>query len=196
MYKIVKPSVTLEWMTPDPLAVIERAGRTCYQSEPKGDPEDFVRMIMKRGHDSVLEHVTLSFRIVCDRGVTHELVRHRIMAYSQESTRYCRYGDGIQVIEPPNLTAEQFTQWNSAIMAADRVYTTLLDMKVSPQIARSVLPTCLKTEIVATGNLREWRHVLSLRMSKAAHPQMREIMGLLRPLIQPTVLLDGLHLNE
>lgn len=129
-------------------------------------------------------------------GNSHELVRHRIMAYSQESTRYCRYKNGIQVIQPPGLSDEQFAQWNSAIVKTDQVYTTLLDMGMPPQIARSVLPTCLKTEIVATGNLREWRHVLSLRMSKAAHPQMREIMSLLKPLVQPAVLLDGLHFDE
>jgi thymidylate synthase (FAD) len=179
------PSASLEWATPDALSVIERAGRTCYKSEDKITPESsaaFVRMLIKAGHEAMVEHAVASFRFVCDRGVTHELVRHRLASFAQESTRYCNYSGakfgGIAVIEPPGLDAFGLHDWRLACEQCERSYinmTTTLGIK--PQIARSVLPTCLKTEIVCTMNFREWRHTLKLRTSKSAHPQIAEIMG-------------------
>jgi len=135
------------------------------------------------GHHSVIEHASASFLFVCDRGVTHELVRHRLAAYSQESTRYCNYGKDkfgkeITVIEPPGLTVSQRGDWARAVREAEIGYLELLNNGCSPQIARSVLPNCLKTEIVTTCNLREWRHIFKLRTSKAAHPQIREVMNM------------------
>ena len=104
---IVEPRVELVQSSSAALQLIESAGRTCYQSKGHCDPETFIRRLIQRGHESVLEHASASFRIICDRGVSHELVRHRIASYSQESTRYCNYQkSGLQFIEPPDLTSE------------------------------------------------------------------------------------------
>lgn len=164
---------------------IERAGRVCYQSEDRvkvGSFEKFVKMLIERGHESVLEHESISVRIITDRGVSHELVRHRLASYSQESTRYVDY-DEVTVIQPwvmgSEVPKEIFDQWERACELATIYYRTLRAEGVAPEIARSVLPTCLKTEIVMTANLREWRHILKLRTSAAAHPQIRELCGLI-----------------
>lgn len=181
---IVVPTVSLEWATPDALAVIERAGRTCYKSEDRITPESaerFVRGVIRSGHESVVEHAVASFRIVCDRGVTHELVRHRIASYSQESTRYCNYskdkfGGHIRLIHPPGLTPEQKARRETHFVAVQALYDAEIAEGVKPQMVRGILPTCLKTEIVCTMNFREWRHALRLRTSPAAHPQIAEVM--------------------
>lgn len=186
--RIVKPSATLLSITPSAEKIIERAGRTCYKSEDMITSESagkFIRKIIASGHHSVLEHASASFLFVCDRGVTHEMVRHRLVAYSQESTRFCNYGKSkfgseITVIEPFYFRSigrlEQRTSWRDAMKTVELIYLALLDDGCPPQIARSVLPNSLKTEIVATCNLREWRHIFKLRTSKAAHPQIKEIM--------------------
>jgi thymidylate synthase (FAD) len=164
------------------LARIERYGRTCYKSEDKITAESaplFIRMLLSRGHESVLEHEKITVRVICDRGVSHEIVRHRIAAYSQESTRYCNYGKSgeITVIRPcfwlEGSTA--YRLWFAAMSAAETHYLDLLREGAFPQEARAVLPNSLKTEIVITYNLREWRHFFRLRTYPAAHPQMREI---------------------
>ena len=177
---------------------IEAAGRTCYKSEDRITEESakqFVRGIIKRGHYSVIEHESIAVRIICDRGVTHEIVRHRLCAYSQESTRYCNYSGGVTFVIPPWVTGEpgragEYTDvppywetpfnadqlWFSSLLDHEAQYVRLLELGWSPQQARSVLPNSLKTEIVMTANLREWRHIFSLRCSRAAHPQMREVM--------------------
>lgn len=194
--ELIKPTYTIKYFSPQHvLESIEEAGRTCYKSEDKiadGTAEPFVQRIIKRGHESVLEHESLSVRFVCDRGVTHELVRHRLVAYSQESTRYCDYGgSGVAFIIPPwsdidpgvynhedigNIDKLEDRYWAYGMLDAESRYVGLREFGWSPQQARSVLPNATKTEIVATTNLREWRHILSLRTSPAAHPQMREIM--------------------
>lgn len=126
-------------------------------------------------------HESATFIIICDRGVTHGLVRHRIgVAYSQESTRYCKYDDGVQVIAPPGLTGDAYNAWNTAMHGAQEYYDEMLLQEVSPQIARSVLPNSLKTQIGVTMNFRVWRHFLKLRCAKAAHPQIREIANMVR----------------
>lgn len=180
--KILKPSVEiLDHLDGNKiLQKLELCGRVCYKSEDKitdDSAEQFVRMLIKRGHESVLEHVSVTVKFVVDRGVSHEIVRHRIASYSQESTRYCRYGDGIDVIQPPDIErgTNAYLNWYFGCQNAETAYRDMLSSGISPQIARSVLPTCVKTEIVMTANLREWRHFLRLRMDKAAHPQMREI---------------------
>lgn len=163
------------------LKSIERAGRVCYKSEDQITDISalhFVKNIIKRGHESVLEHQSISILLTCDRGVSHEVVRHRIAAYSQESTRYCNYGgEGITVISIREffINPHSFDVWFSAMINCERAYLDLLKNGESPQIARSVLPNSLKTEIFITYNMREWRHFLKLRTSAAAHPQMREI---------------------
>lgn len=138
-------------------------------------------------HESVIEHASMSVRFICDRGVTHELVRHRLCAFSQESTRYCNYskakfGNEITVIEPCfwRDDPDAMQRWQLMCEQAEATYLSMLDAGASPQEARSVLPNSLKTEIVCTANLREWRHIFRLRTSNRAHPQMREVM---RPLL-------------
>lgn len=164
------------------LKKIELIGRTCYKSEDKITEDScrqFVKNIIARGHDSVLEHVNFSVRFTCDRGVSHEIVRHRIASYSQESTRYCNYAkaDEIVVIKPCfwSESDDDFKDWASAMQIAESHYMRLIRNGSTPQEARSILPNSLKTEIVMTTNIREWRHFLKLRTSKAAHPQIREI---------------------
>lgn len=185
--KIIPPSFEL-LDHPDGAAIlqkIELAGRVCYKSEGKITPDSaggFVRRILANGHESVLEHEKLTVRIICDRGVTHELVRHRIASYSQESTRYCNYSlnkyeNELTFIRPFfwNDDPEKFRIWEEAMAAAERSYLELTARGATPQEARSVLPNSLKTEIVATMDLREWRHFFKLRAAPAAHPQMREV---------------------
>jgi thymidylate synthase (FAD) len=188
---IVSPSFIIEDSIDgnDILKKIERAGRTCYKSEDKITDEsalNFVRKIMVMGHESVLEHEKISVRVICDRGISHEIVRHRIASYSQESTRYCNYakdkfGSEITVIEPLfwnkgcGEDVQKYNIWKNAVKDAEKAYFKLLEIGATPQEARSVLPNSLKTEIVMTMNLREWRHFFKLRTSSAAHPQMLEI---------------------
>lgn len=171
------------------MAIVERAGRTCYKSEDKiseGSAETFIRNIIKRGHETVIEHVSITARVICDRGVTHEIVRHRLASYSQESTRYCNYsankfGNEITVIKPCFWQEDSlaYAEWKLAMEEAEKRYFNLLNLGITPQEARSVLPNSLKTEIVMTMNFREWRHFFKLRCAPAAHPQMREVARML-----------------
>lgn len=185
--KIINPEVTLEQeLDADKIMRhIEKAGRVCYKSEGNisdGSADKFIRSILKRGHESVIEHVSVTFRIVCDRGVTHEIVRHRIASYSQESTRYCNYsqdkfGNELTFIKPCfwEEEGENFTLWKNTMGEIEKNYFKILENGGTPQEARSILPNSVKTEIYMTMNLREWRHFLKLRTEKAAHPQMRQI---------------------
>ena len=173
----------------DVLKLIESAGRTCYQSgdmAKAGSAQEFIQKILDRGHESVIEHMHITVRVICDRGVSHEIVRHRLASYSQESTRYCNYskdkfGNEITVIKPCfwNETDPQYITWANAMRSAELAYFDLLNSGATPQEARSVLPNSLKTEIVMTMNFREWRHFFRQRCSKAAHPQMREVANML-----------------
>ena len=170
----------------DVLKHIEECGRICYQSSHKIEPGSaakFVRMVIKRHHESVLEHFSFTVRFVVDRGVTHEIVRHRIASYSQESTRYCnysndRFGNEIKTIVPSFYEeedrSEELAIWQKLCEDIETTYFKLLELGSTPQEARSVLPNSLKAEIVMTTNIREWRHFFRLRCDKAAHPQIRE----------------------
>lgn len=185
--KIINASYRIE--TPidgaEILKRIEKAGRTCYKSEDRITEESakaFVRTLIERGHESVLEHESITVRFICDRGVSHEIVRHRIASFSQESTRYCnysgnRFGNQITFIKPCFLDEGTggYKLWKQAMFVAEKEYFELLNWGCTPQEARSVLPNSTKTEVVMTANLREWRHFLKLRTAKAAHPQMREL---------------------
>ena len=165
---------------------IEKAGRTCYKSEDRitdESAEAFVRKLIERGHESVLEHESITVRFVCDRGISHEIVRHRLASYSQESTRYCnysndRFGSELTFIKPYflNEMSVAYRLWKQAMFVAEKKYFGLINCGgCTPQEARSVLPNSTKTEVVMTANLREWRHFLKLRTAIAAHPQMREL---------------------
>jgi thymidylate synthase (FAD) len=187
---LIKPSVKiLMIMGNDPLELIETAGRTCYQSNKEGETVKFVQKLIKLGHHSVIEHSAMAVGFTVDRGVSHELVRHRLCAFSQESTRYCKYKDNVTFIIPPwcNISPGIYNEadmtndcpdsiWFNSMIYSEFEYKKLLSDGWSPQQARSVLPNSLKTNIVVTANLREWLHILTLRTSSKAHPQMREVM--------------------
>lgn len=194
---LIKPSFNIENDVNglNMLKAIEKAGRTCYKSEANISDESaikFVQMIIKRGHESVLEHEKITVRVICDRGVSHEIVRHRIASYSQESTRYCNYSsNGLTFIIPSWLDIEEEEiedydslllhgynpagMWKLAMAQIEMAYLELLEKGWTPQQARSVLPNSLKTEIVMTMNLREWRWFFIKRADKYSHPQMQEI---------------------
>lgn len=161
------------------LKKLEAAGRTCYKSENKMTEDsaaNFVRNLIKRGHESVLEHVSITVRIITDRGISHEIVRHRLASYSQESTRYCNYKDKeIEFVLPYDIDPETkiFDYWKLSCQASETDYKVLIAEGVAPQTARSVLPNCLKTELVMTCNLREWRHFFKMRCAPGAHPDMK-----------------------
>lgn len=174
-----------QWVTPPPantLEILELCGRVAYKSEDKitpGSAEKFLSLILTRKHESVLEHVGASMRFITDRGVSHELVRHRIASFTQESTRYVNYEKrGMQFVIPVDIdfASVQYTYWQNHMEDSEWRYNTLIAYGASPQLARSVLPNSLKTEIVMTANLREWRYVLKLRTDKTAHPQMQDLM--------------------
>jgi len=183
---VVKPSFRFETRVNGQVILhqIERYARTCYKSEKRmgrGYSPEFVRSLIASGHESVIEHVVVTVRIICDRGVSHEWVRHRLASYSQESTRYCNYGKAskVRMIQPffflDEKDKKKYQTWLEAMEFAAQAYLKLLELGASPQEARSVLPNSLKTEFVVTFNLREWRHFFRLRCSPRAHPQMREI---------------------
>ncbi|MGE0090797.1 MAG: FAD-dependent thymidylate synthase [Bacteroidales bacterium] len=187
------------------LQKIEIAGRTCYKSENKitdDSASGFVRKIIASGHHSVIEHVYKTVKFICDRGVSHELVRHRLASFSQESTRYANYskdkfGNEITVIRPYfwNENDDRYSIWLESMRMAEESYLKLIKVGARPEEARSVLPNSLKTEIVVSCNIREWRHILNLRCSNAAHPQIRQIM---LPLLKEfydrySVLFDDLY---
>ncbi len=179
--KLISQSWSFE-QQPDGHAILrqlERAGRTCYKSEERitdDSAASFCHSIIKSGHHSVLEHASVSVRIITNRGVSHEIVRHRLASYSQESTRYCDYGgDDITFIKPVWEHSEQSLLFSNALREAEEYYKSLRAIGWSPQQAREVLPNALKTELVMTCNIREWRHFFTLRCSKTAHPQMRAL---------------------
>lgn len=180
--EIVKPShEILDVIDGDAiLKKLELCGRVAYKSEDKitpGSAKKFIRAIVDRGHESVIEHTYISVRLICDRGVTHEIVRHRIVSYTQESTRYCDYFKrGVRFIQPPWVTFDEQEEFEHDLLSIEGLYNKWLMRWSEPQKARYWLINGLKTEIVCTANLREWRHILKLRTSKAAHPQMRELM--------------------
>lgn len=183
----------------DELKRIEKIGRVCYKSENKitDDGESakkFVAMLIRNGHEAMIEHSSLSVKLAVDRGVSHEIVRHRIASFAQESTRYCNYTnnkfgkqctfiditDGIKM-DKGMKNIDSYTmaliilEWHNAMKDAERHYMTMIELGATPQIARSVLPNSIKTEIVITANYREWRNFFKLRTESVAHPQMREI---------------------
>lgn len=166
---------------------IEKIGRVCYKSENNitedgESAKKFVKMLIDRGHEAMIEHSSLSVKFIVDRGVSHELVRHRIASFAQESTRYCNYskdkfGKEITVIKPCFLeeNTNNYNLWKTIMENDELYYFALLETGLSPQEARSVLPNSVKTEITITANYREWRNFFKLRTAQAAHPQMREV---------------------
>lgn len=189
--KVIKPSIEIlsKESYEDMLELIELAGRTCYKSEDNitdDSAEGFIKSLMNKNHKSVLEHAKVTLRVICDRGVSHEIVRHRMASYSQESTRYCNYsknkfGNEITVIKPCFLeeNTEKYDLWLKTCENCEKSYFEMLNMGMTPQEARDILPNSLKTEIVMSLNISSWRNFLELRNSKAAHPQMREVASMI-----------------
>lgn len=177
----------------DILKKLELVGRTCYKSEDKITKDSaakFVEGLIKRGHEAMLEHVSITIKFVVDRGVSHEIVRHRVASFAQESTRYCNYskdkfGKELTFIIPNFLKEGDrgYIIWKRGMEVTEKAYFAMLEAGYFPQEARSILPNSLKTELVMTANLREWRHFFKLRAANstgAAHPQMLEVT---RPLL-------------
>lgn len=176
---------TWEWVQKptNPLETIEKAGRTCYKSEERistGSAEKFAKHLIELGHETVIEHASASVRFITNRGVTHELVRHRPCSFCQESTRYVKYND-IEFIKPvwwdeANYNEERRKIWQNAMVNAEQSYSAAIEAGDKPEQAREVLPNSVKTEIVVTANFREWRHIFGVRCTKYAHPQIRSLM--------------------
>ena len=201
---------------------IEKIGRVCYKSEGKitedgESAKKFVKMLIDRGHEAMIEHSSLSVKFVVDRGVSHELVRHRIASFAQESTRYVNYsldkfGNEINVIDinngikldnkMKNMDADTISviidEWTLAMEDAENHYMKMMELGATPQIARSVLPNSTKTEITISANYREWRNFFKLRVHLTAHPQMREItIPLLKELkTRLPIIFDDIQVEE
>ena len=201
---------------------IEKIGRVCYKSEDKitedgESAKKFVKMLIARGHEAMIEHSKLSVKFTVDRGISHQLTRHRIASFAMESMRYCNYtndkfNNEISVIEidggiehdakMKNMSTTERNaiddEWVSAMEDAERHYMRMIEWGATPQIARSVLPHSTKTEITLTANYREWRNFFKLRATKAAHPQMQEIT---RPLLKELktrlpIIFDDIEMEE
>lgn len=204
--ELIRPSVSILQMTENPLQLIEKAGRTCYKSEDKITTDSagpFVARLIRSGHESVLEHASATVRIITSRRVTHQLVRHRIASYSQESQRYCDYGGKVRFIIPewmqdvpyddmvngtminwegrvPVMVGSCAMRWLYACDDAAATYMDLRQCGLPPEDARDVLPNCTATEIVTSMNFRAWRHAFKERTAKNADKEMRRVM---RPLL-------------
>lgn len=190
------------------LQKIEKIARVCYKSEDKikeGSAEKMIKALVSRGHEAMLEHFSFSVKFTVDRGVSHEIVRHRVASFAQESTRYCNYGKSgdVSFIKPCYLEYDTpaFDNWVEAMMKAEKSYIDMLSDGYTPQEARAVLPNSLKTELVMTANLREWRHFFKLRavgVTGKPHPQMLEVAV---PLLEECkklipVVFDDLEVSE
>lgn len=182
--QVIEQSAQVINHTPNPVIHVESAGRMCYQSHHSQNTEEreaFIKRLIDRGHESVLEHVLMAVRFVTDRGVTHEMVRHRLASYSQESTRYVKYNfDEIKFVRPVAFEpgSRDYCLWVRACLACENAYNAMLEQGVAPQWARSILPNSLKTEIIMSANMREWRHFIRLRgvgTTGKPHPQIQDL---------------------
>lgn len=197
--KIIEPSIAIlsDVNSNEIMKNIEICGRVCYKSENRISEESskkFIKRIIASGHESVLEHEKITVKFICDRGVSHEIVRHRIASYSQESTRYCNYsqdkfGNELTLIKPFFWKEDEkkYEIWCDVMKKIEDSYNELISLGAKPEEARSILPNSLKTEIVVTMNIRELRHFLKLRTSKNAHPQMREVANKLLKYVKETL---------
>lgn len=195
--KIIEPSY--EILTPidgtATLKKLERFGRLCYKSEDKiteDSAEKFIENIIKRSHESILEHDTISIKFIHNRGFLAEVTRHRLASFTAESTRYIKYSSNeidkeLTFIQPywfdDDAHCAAVQEYTNLMKDIERFYTCLTHkiQPLPPQAARGILTNDVKTEIVITTNLREWRHILKLRCSGKAHPDMQRVM---RPLLK------------
>lgn len=189
----VEQNAELIQCTPEPARLLERIARVCYNSEDRmrcdcadGECEKcrirrnkFLGGLKERRHDSVFEHAVATFRLVTDRGITHELIRHRLASYTQSSTRYIKYDEGIPVVRPIFASPEEEPIWRKAVLDAEQAYLAMIASGIPAQNARDVLPTCTATNIFMTANFREWRLVFKLRTAPGAHPKIRALSRLM-----------------
>jgi thymidylate synthase (FAD) len=187
---IIPQAAELCWITPNAAQEIEKAGRVCYRSEDRITDDSaakFVETICASGHESVIEHASASFLLTTDRGITHEIVRHRVgCSYSQESTRYVGYHKklGLLVVQPLDLDTVQYEIWLESMKHAAGAYEAMIASGCKPQQARDVLPTCTAAQIRFTATFRAWKHFIRLRASKAAHPKIQLLAGSIRDILQ------------
>ena len=184
--KIVEPWIEVEKF--DGVKImkrLERACRTCYRSEGLITDDSYKRLLsncLTRGHESILEHEKITVRMQCDIGVYKDLTRHRFGSFSIESTRYCNYGkdkfdNEIKFIKPCNMDdKELFNEWYSACTEIEQRYLKMTELKATPDQMRMILPHSTAAEVTMTANIREWRHILTLRCSQAAHPSIQQIL--------------------
>ncbi|MCL2001256.1 MAG: FAD-dependent thymidylate synthase [Planctomycetes bacterium] len=195
----VEQTAELVQCTPDVNRMLERIARVCYNSEdrmacdcPDGycgncraRRDKFLGGLKERRHDSVFEHAIATFRLVTDRGITHEFVRHRLASYTQSSTRYIKYAGGLPVVRPLFVSPMEEGAWRRAMLAAEAAYGELLAAGVPTQNARDVLPTCTAATLFVTANFRQWRHILKLRLAEEAHPKIRALAKLIWEKLSP-----------
>ena len=184
--KIIKPWIEIERIDGKSIMKnIEKACRTCYRSENLITEESYKNLIkncLNRGHESILEHEKITIRMCCDIGVYKDLTRHRFGSFSIESTRYCNYGkdkfdNEIKFIEPCNIDKKKlFNEWYSACTEIEQRYLKMAELGATPDQMRMILPHSTAAEVVMTANIREWRHILSLRASKMTHPSVQQLM--------------------
>ena len=184
--KIVNPYIEVEKIDGiDIMKKIEKACRTCYRSEGSITEDSYKKLLkncITRGHESVLEHEKITVRMYADIGVYKDLTRHRIASFSIESTRYCNYGkdkfdNEIKFIEPCNIDKKElFNEWYSACTEIEQRYLKMAELGATPDQMRMILPHSTAAEVVMTANIREWRHILSLRASKMTHPSVQQLM--------------------
>ena len=164
---------------------IERACRTCYRSEgliTEDSYKNLLKNCINRGHESILEHEKITIRMVCDIGVYKDLTRHRIASFSIESTRYCNYGkdkfdNQIKFIKPCNIeSGEIYAFWANEMQNIEHTYQEMSKLNCTPDQMRMILPHSTAAEVTMTANIREWRYILELRCSKAAHPAIRQLL--------------------
>lgn len=190
---------------------IERCARVCYKSEDRitaGSAEKMVAALIRSGHEAMLEHYSFTVKFICDRGVSHELVRHRIASFAQESSRYCcyakdKFGKELTFINPCfwEPDSDNYARWFHEMDESEKTYLAMIENGATPEQVRDILPTSIKTEIVMTANLREWRHFFKLRaegVTGKPHPQMLEItIPLLKELKQKVpVVFDDIMSEE
>ena len=185
--KIIKPWIEVENFDGKQIMKnIERACRACYRSENLITEESYKNLLkncINRGHESVLEHEKITIRMCCDVGVYKDLTRHRFASFSIESTRYCNYSKDkfdreLKVIKPCNIDEDSnlYAFWKNTMERIEMNYLHMTDNGATPDQMRMILPHSTAAEVTMTANIREWRHILSLRCAKMTHPAIRQLL--------------------
>ncbi len=196
--RIVEQSAEIFNITEDSEKTLEEIARISHSSEHKMDCDcihgfcdscvkrrrKFLSHLKNMGHDSIFEHASATFKIVTDRGVSHELVRHRMASYTQASTRYIKYDQGFDVIKPIGMSLLEEGVWIRSIENVEKAYSWDIEDGVPLDRSRDILPVCIATRLFMTANFREWRHILKLRLAKGSHPKMRELAKLILQLLR------------